>query len=163
MTHRIFTRILACFIALTAVMTSIAPLPAASAATADATRYNVTLNFQLDDNIVMARYGVKVYLDEEDLYTMEQGDIMLKIRDVAPGIHTIRVVPLKKKPKELSFDIYVGTNTTVCATLKTHRKYVGMETMTISVPGQTISFVEGQESWTDFAEDLFVMTLMSCI
>lgn len=162
MNNRFSIRFLACLAVLIAVMNLIAP--AALAESGKETNHLVTMNIKLESNWMIARYGVKIYLDNEELDHIPQGGMMLKIRNVATGIHTIKISADKYDVPDMSFDIYVGCETTLNASLQTHRKYVSMETMTVAIPGKEITFSDGNSvSWTDFVQDVIAFTMMNCI
>ena len=162
MKNRFSIRLLACLAVLIAVMSLMAP--AALAESGKETTHLVTMNIKLDSNWMMARYGVKVYLDDEELGRIPQGGMLLKIRNTAAGIHTIKISADKYGVPDMSFDIYVGCETTLTASLKTHRKYVSVEGMTVAIPGKEITFSEGSStSWVDFVQDVIVFTMLNSI
>ena len=159
MNKRLSIRLLACL----AVLISVMGLAAngALAVHEQENSHVVTMNFSLNSNLILARYSVNVYLDDEELGVIPQGGMLLKIRNVAEGVHTIKITADKKGVPDMSFDIYVGCETTITAGLQTHRKYVGVESLTVNIADKEIAFAEGSSvSWKDFMQEIVVLTMM---
>lgn len=132
-------------------------LPAASADTGK--EYLVTLDIDLASNIFMARYGVTVCVDDMQLQSLPQGGRTVKILSLKPGIHTVRLAAMKQGIPETSFDIYVGSNMTIASSLQTHRKSVGITSLTLTLPSGVIRYRDVEDSWAEFVVLLLEATM----
>ncbi len=126
-------------------------------------KYTLMMDFDLKSNVVLARYGVTVYVDGSKVGFLDQGGRLIKIMELAPGIHTIRICPEKYGVTEMSFDFRVSSDITLVSTLQTHQKYIKINTLTLSLPQRKIKFRDMNCSWNDFAQLLLVYSVLNCV
>ncbi len=124
------------------VLTLLIPaFPAAAGAEAVSSgTCRLTVNLDLRNNLVMARYGVTVCLDGTELGKLCQGGSMLRILDVSPGIHTVRITADRSDVQDMSFDLPVDSEMMLNASLQTHRQYVGIVSMKVIFPDQELVY-----------------------
>lgn len=134
------------------------------AASAEANQQNiVTLDMDLRNNMLIARYSVTVYMDQTKLGTLEQGARLIKIQNLSTGIHTVSIRANTSGVTEMTFDIYVNSDMTIVSTLQTQRKYVNVNSMCVTLPNAEFTFREADSSFSDFAQELFWYTIVNCI
>lgn len=125
-------------------------------------KYTLMMDFDLKSNVMLARYGVTVYVDETKAGFLDQGGRLIKIMEMNPGIHTIRICPEQYGVTEMSFDFRVSSDTTLISTLQTHLKYIKINALTFSLPQREIKFREMNCSWNDFIP-LLLYSVLNCI
>lgn len=103
-------------------------------------KYTLMMDIDLKSNVVFARYGVTVYVDGTKAGFLDQGGRLIKIMELDPGIHTIRICPEKYGVTEMSFDFRVSSDMTLVSTLQTHLKFIKINTLTFSLPQREIKF-----------------------
>ncbi len=119
----------------------------------------VTMDLHLNSNVMVARYSVKAYIDDEYLDLLPQGGRIIKVLELPTGIHTLSFQGEKSSVPVMSFDFYVGYDIGMEATLQTHRKYINVNELYVSLPdGKVLKFNDKNDDWAEFIADLVKMT-----
>ncbi len=146
--------------AVIAVMTSVFPTALAEE------EYYLTMDMELKDNLLLADYGVTVYLDSQNLGYLPQGGRLIKVVTVPAGIHTFYFYPDRQKASVLSLDLIVSDHIQIDSTLRTHRKYIKINNLDISYSnGNSRSFRDlTDDAWQKYLADMFTqLTIYSMI
>ena len=84
-----------------------------------------TFHIDLRRNSFFAKYSVDVYLDDEILATLQQGDLMTFSARMSEGIHVLRFVSCKDGSIARTWSLGdIPGETVIACTLQTHRKYI---------------------------------------
>lgn len=124
-------------------------------------KVTVSMDLQVKNNLILAKYGAALYVDNERLDLVANGGRLIRIIEVTPGIHTFTLRAQKSGVPDMSFDIYVADHTTLSATIQTHRKYIKINNMVLKTGSSTIEYDENTTDWADFVPLLLYFALVS--
>ena len=119
--------------------------------------HQVTLDISLRDNMILAKYGVRVTVDGREIATLSQGSHCIKILSLDNGVHTLTLHPLMADVSPMSMDFCAADNLTIAMTAQTHVNYVGVNSCTANLPGQVITNSEDRgngKDWTQFVLEM---------
>ncbi len=141
-------RHLACFAA--ALMLLLFNVCCALADSADTV--TVTMDLQLEKNLIFAKYNVSYYVDEDRIDLIANGGRSIKVLELSPGIHTITLYAQKSGVPDMSFDFTVAEDTSITATIQAHRKYMTITSLELKTANDTIEYDEstGDTDWVSF-------------
>ena len=124
---------------------------------------NVSLDLNLKKNLMLAKYGMTVFLDDVQLAYLPQGGRLIRIVNLPKGIHTLHFYPEKGDGvSPVSMDVYVGKEMLITLTVQTHRKYMKVNSLSMQIgPQETYQFDDQSEggSWEEVVSKIILWTM----
>ena len=117
----------------------------------------VTMDLELKDNLLIAKYGVTVFMDDFRIADLAQGERMIKSVSVPDGLHTITFFPDSKKASALSMDVYVNDDVQIESTIQTHRDHVKINNLEIKYDNGTT------KAFRDLSDDAWMQQLTDTV
>ena len=129
MKKKLIIYILLALISITMIVTVVLPAGMAEEISIAPSEYYVIMDLELRDNLLLANYGLTVYMDEVKLGVLPQGGRLITTVSVPAGIHTLSFYPDKKKASVLFLDLPINDNVQIESSLQTHRKYIKINSL----------------------------------
>ena len=122
--------------------------PLIPAAQADSGSY-VTFHMNVRKNWMLSKYKVFVYLDNQMIGMMDQGDAMTFGAWLTSGMHTLRIEPAKSGAQACTWTLgALQSGTVITCTVHTKRKKVTLDDARVTLPdGKNVQGKADPDFW----------------